>query len=152
MRVEASTVIKVAPQGIFEFIAAPENGPRWQEGAIATRVTTPGPVRIGSEIEHVGQWLGMRIPTHGTVTVFEPPSAFGYDIITTMSPSPSHMHYSLVPTAGGSLMTLSNDFDLPALMRPFFPVLRRSIQRMFERDVSRLRELLEANQPLGAPK
>lgn len=144
MRVEASVIIKADQRKVFELISAPENAPRWQEGSVSTRVTTPGPVRLGSEMEHVGRWLGMRIPTRAAVTVFEPESAFGYDITTAMSPAPSRMRYTLLPETGGTKLTLSNEFGLTAFMMPLAPILRRSVQRMFERDVRRLRDLLES--------
>ena len=151
MQVEASTVIKVDPHEVFKFIAAPENAPRWQEGAVSTRVTTPGPVRRGSEMEHVGRWMGLRLSTHATVTVFEPESEFGYDIMTAMSPTPSRMLYSLSTVAEGTNLTLSNQFTLPAIMAPLAPLVRRNVQRMFERDVDRLRHVLE-NAPPGSQK
>jgi hypothetical protein len=144
MHVEATVIIRSDTDEVFEFIAAPENGPRWQEGAISTRVTTPGPVGVGSQIEHVGRWMGMRLPTRAEVTLFEHGARFGYDITTAMSPSPSQMRYSLVQVADGTRLTLSNDFTLPGYMRLFAPVLRRSVQRMFERDVRRLRDLVES--------
>jgi uncharacterized protein YndB with AHSA1/START domain len=144
MRVEASTVIKAEAEKVFEFIALPENGPRWQEAAVSTRVTTAGPVRLGTEMEHVGRWLGMRIPTHAAVTVFEPPSAYGYDIETAMSPTPSRMRYALERIPQGTRLTLSNEFALPAFMLPFAPLLRRNVERMFARDIARLRNVIEA--------
>jgi len=102
MRVEAAVLIRADADTVFRFIAAPENEPRWQEGAVSTRVTTPGPVRLGSQMEHVGRWLGMRIPTHAVVTVFDPGSAFGYDITTTGVPKTlSQMRYLLEPADDG---------------------------------------------------
>jgi uncharacterized protein YndB with AHSA1/START domain len=146
MHVEASVVIRADARKVFHFIAAPENGPRWQEAAISTRVTTPGPTRLGSEMDHLGRWLGMRIPTHAIVTVFEPVSEFGYDITTAMSTTPSRMRYSLEPVADGTKFTLSNETTLPRFLQPFGPFLRRSVQRMFDRDVERLRDTIEAEE------
>jgi len=137
--------LKADAETVFQFIAAPENGPRWQEGAVSTRVTTPGPVRLGSEMEHVGRWLGMRIPTHAVVTVFERVSAFGYDITSGMSAKPSRMRYVLEPVTDGTTLTLSNEAALPLLILPFAPLLQRSVQRMFDRDVQRLRGAIEAD-------
>jgi hypothetical protein len=145
MRVQASVLIRANADRVFQFIAAPENGPRWQEGAVSTRVTTPGPVRLGSEMEHVGRWLGMRIPTHAVVTVFEPVSGFGYDITTALSSKPSRMRYLVEPVADGTTkLTLTNEATLPRFILPFAPLLQRNVQRVFDRDVGRLRGLVEA--------
>jgi hypothetical protein len=43
MRVIAATIIRATPEQVFHFIAVPEDGPRWQESAISTRVMAPGP-------------------------------------------------------------------------------------------------------------
>jgi uncharacterized protein YndB with AHSA1/START domain len=149
MRVEASVLIRADAEMVFQFIAAPENGPRWQEGAVSTRVTTPGPVRLGSEMVHVGRWLRMRFPTHAVVTVFEPVSALGYDITTTLSSKPSRMRYLLEPVAGGTKLTLSNEATLPRFVVAVAPLLQRSVQRMFDRDVVRLRSAIETEKGAG---
>ncbi|HET8568970.1 MAG TPA: SRPBCC family protein [Candidatus Limnocylindria bacterium] len=144
MRVESSILIGADRRAVWDFIALPENGPRWQEGAASTRVTTPGPVRLGTEMDHVGRWLGISFPTRATVTVFEPPAAFGYDIASAMAPSPAQMRYRLEAVDGGTRLTLSNEATLMAPMRPFERLLRRNVQAMFDRDVRRLRDVLEA--------
>ncbi|HET7771604.1 MAG TPA: SRPBCC family protein [Chloroflexota bacterium] len=168
MRVEASIVFAAGVDQVSAFIAAPRNGPRWQERAVATRLTTPGPVRVRTEMEHVGRWVGMRIPTRAMVTVFEP-AAFGCGITTAMSPAcaqmrgcaDARMRYALEPTAAGTKLTLSNEFALPVFTAPLAPLLRRSVQFMFDRDVARLRDAIEAEneaheqeayrQPPGSP-
>lgn len=151
MFVESSVVIAADQGAVWDYITRPENGPRWQEGAVSTTVTTPGPVRLASEMDHVGRWLGMRIRTRAVVTVFEPTVAYGYDITTGMAAEPSRMRYRLAPAPGGTKLTLSNEATLMPLMRPFIPLLRRSVQAMFDRDVQRLRAAVEALLPAAAP-
>ena len=85
----------------------------------------------------------MRIPTRAVVTVFEPVSRYGYNITTAMSPAPSRMRYALERVEGGTKLTLSNEFMLPRLMMVLGSLLRRSVQGMFERDVDRLRKVIE---------
>lgn len=149
MRVESSVVIGADQRTVWDYITRPEEGPRWQEGAVSTRVTTPGPVRLGTEMDHVGRWLAMRIHTHAVVTVFEPHVAYGYDISTAMAATPARMRYRLEAIDGGTRLTLSNDAMLLGLMRPLEPILRRSVQAMFDRDMHRLRDILQAL-PAGA--
>lgn len=144
MRAEAATVIKATPEQVWSFITVPANGPRWQEGAVSTRVTTPGPVDRGSEMEHEGKWLWMRIPTTAVVTVYERPFRYGYDITTKLSPQPAPMRYDLEPVAEGTRLTLFNEAATSGWMKLFEPLLQRSVQGMFERDVARLKSVIEA--------
>jgi uncharacterized protein YndB with AHSA1/START domain len=143
MRVVARTLIKATPDQVWAFITVPENGPRWQEGAISTRLTTDGPIGLGSKMEHLGRWLRMRVPTTAVVTVFEPPARFGYDLTTKLSPTPSSMRYEVDPVPEGSRLTLSNEAQVPRWIKPFERLLQRNVQRMFERDVERLKAVIE---------
>jgi len=74
-------------------------------------------------MEHLGRWFGMRLRTHAVVTVFDPVSAFGYDITTTLSETPSRMRYLLERVADGTKLTLSNAATLPRFVLPFAPLL-----------------------------
>jgi uncharacterized protein YndB with AHSA1/START domain len=144
-RVVAATVIRATPEQVFHFITVPENGPRWQESAVSTRVTTAGSVGLGTAMEHEGRWLRMRIPTTAIVTVYEPPFRYGYDITTKLIPKPSLMRYAVEPVADGTKVTLSNDAPSSRWMKPFEPLLQRNVQGMFERDLARLKALIEAD-------
>lgn len=151
MHVSAATVIKATPEQIWAFITDPGNGPRWQESAISSRVTTPGPVRLGSEMAHIGKWLWVRLKTTAVVTIYERPVRYGYDITTKLVAEPSRMRYDLEPVVEGTGLTLSNDAPLSPWLKPFEPWLRRNVQGMFERDVSRLKAAIEAELAAAAP-
>ena len=151
MRVSAAALIGASPEQVWRFITVPENGPRWQEGAISTRVTTPGPVRLGSEMEHVGRWLGLRIPTRAVVSVYEPPLRYGYDITTRLTPKPSLMRYVIEPLADGSRLVLSNEAPAAPWMKLFEARLQRNVQGMFERDIARLKAIVEDEAGAPAP-
>jgi len=143
MRVSATTTVRATPDQVWAYITVPEHGPSWQEGAVWTKVTTPGPVGLGSSMDHLGRWLGFRIPTRAVVSVFDEPRRYGYDITSRVSSRPAAMRYELEAVNGGTRLTLSNEAELPPLLRPATSLLRRSAQGMFERDVERLRLAIE---------
>ena len=143
MRVAADVHIKASPHDVFAFVTSPEHGPRWQEAAISTVLTTPGPVMHGSRMAHVGKWLGMRIPTQAIVTVFEPERFYGYDITSRFGSS--QMRYELEPMSGGTRLTLSNEAPLPWPLRPLTALLQRNVLGMFRRDVQRLKAAIEGD-------
>jgi uncharacterized protein YndB with AHSA1/START domain len=145
MQIKADVVIEATPEEVFRFITLPENGPRWQESAVSTRVTTPGPVERGTRMEHEGRWLWMRIPTTAVVTLFEPVRRYGYDITSKLASAPSVMRYELEPALRGTRLSLSNEAGLGGWMKVLEPLLERSVQRMFERDVARLKAVIEAD-------
>ncbi len=51
----------------------------------------------------------------------------------------------LEPVADGTRLTLSNEGALGGWMKPFQPLLERNVQGMFERDVARLKAVIEAD-------
>jgi len=142
--VSASTVINATPEQVWSYITVIENGPRWQEAAVWTHVTTPPPFGLGSEAEHEGRWMGVPIHTTGEVVLFEPPALLGYTIRSSATPEPAVMRYEIERLRGGSRLTLSNQSKLSGWLRPFEPLLRRQTQDMFERDVERLKQEIEA--------
>ena len=145
MHVAATTVIRATPDQVWGFITVLENGPRWQESAVWTRVVTPGPIGLGSTAEHEGRWLGLRIHTNGEVAIFEPPVRFGYTIRSRVNPKPVIMRYEIEPDDGGSRLTLSSHGDLSRWLTPFNRLLQQNVQGMFERDVARLKAAIEAD-------
>jgi uncharacterized protein YndB with AHSA1/START domain len=143
MRVQADVTIAAAPRDVFAFITAPEHGPRWQEAAVSTVLTTPGPIGLGSQMAHEGRWLGMQFPTQATVTVFDPDRRYGYDISSRFGSS--LMRYDLEPALEGTKLTLSSEAPLPLPMRPLAAIKKRNVLGMFQRDVQRLKAVIEGD-------
>lgn len=58
--------------------------------------------------------------------------------------------YTVEPVAEGVRLTLSNEAPVSGWMKPMEAVLQRSVQRMFERDVARLKAIIEAEAQAAA--
>lgn len=144
MHVSATITIDATPEVVWDYIVGVENDVQWQEAAVWTRVTSPGPVGLGTTMDHVGKMLRRRIPSTAAVTVFEPPRRFGYDASIRGLPEQMRMRYDIEPDGAGSRLTLSSETRLAGPMRIIEGMMRWSIQRMFERDVARLARAVEA--------
>jgi len=142
MHVQSEVVIAASPDRVWAYVTDVENDPAWQEGAIWTRLRVPGPVGLGTAMDHEGRFLGMRIPTSGAVTVFEPTRRFGYEFRSRFGST--LMVYELEAVGDGTRVRLSADAPLPVFLRPLAPILRRNVQAMFDRDVVRLGQRVEA--------
>ncbi|MBI2780297.1 MAG: SRPBCC family protein [Chloroflexi bacterium] len=142
MRVQAEVVIHASPAEVFAYVTQPEKGPEWQEGAVWTARRDPGPIRLGSWMDHEGRWLGLKVRSSGFVDAWEPDRLYGYTGKTAFGRMT--MRYELDRVPEGTRVTLSNEAPLPLLMRPLIGVFRRNVQGMFDRDVVRLRDRVEA--------
>jgi len=63
MHVAAEITIDASPTAVFAIVSQPELDTEWQEAAIWTKVRTPGPLAVGSEMDHEGRFMGMRVRT-----------------------------------------------------------------------------------------
>jgi len=138
----AEVVIDATPPRVFALLSQLERDPEWQEGAIWTKPRAPGPLRVGSQMDHEGRFMGLRLRTAGVITAFEPGRVLAYDFTSRFGRTT--MRFDLDDLAGSTKLRLSAIAPLPPLMRPATRFIRRSVQGMFERDVRRLRDLVES--------
>jgi len=141
MHVESEALIDAPASVVFAYVADVVNDPEWQEAAIWTRQRDPGPIELGSRIDHEGRFLGMRMRTAGSVTAYTPDRLFGYDFTSRFGSTA--MRYELESRGESTRLRLTADSPLPALMRPVRGLLQRNVQGMFDRDVARLRDAVE---------
>jgi uncharacterized protein YndB with AHSA1/START domain len=147
MHVAAEITIDASPTAVFAIITQPQLHPEWQEAAIWTKVRTPGPLAVGSQMDHEGRFMGMRVRTSGQVTDCEPGRLLAYEFTSRFGATT--MRYSLLDAVGSTRLRLSADAPLPWFMRPFARFLARDVQGMFERDVVRLRSVVESGRFSG---
>jgi carbon monoxide dehydrogenase subunit G len=75
-RVERRATVPATPEAVFAFLADLENLPAWQTGVLEARITSDGPIGVGSTAHVVRSLMGQRIEAPLTVTEYHPPSHF----------------------------------------------------------------------------
>jgi uncharacterized protein YndB with AHSA1/START domain len=73
LRIEESVQINRPVEEVYEFVANPENLPKWTGTVIETRKDTPGPLLEGSTFTSVAKFLGRRVESPFEVTAPEFP-------------------------------------------------------------------------------
>src|SRR5687768_9177780 len=103
--VETSIVINRPLGDVAAFAGNPENAPKWYVNIKRVEWKTAPPVRIGSRIAFVAQFLGRRMAyTYEIVEL----SASKLVMRTAEGPFPMETTYEWEPMAEGTRMTLRN--------------------------------------------
>lgn len=137
---ERTVQIARTPEDVFAFLADARNDIQWRPTVvdIAHQTGTGSGTRYRQGLRGPG---GSRIPADFEVTVYEPPSRFGFRATGSVKTTGE---YRLAPVDGGTAVTLRLDFKPSGLARAFAPVVGRT----FEEEVAALdalKELLEKN-------
>ncbi len=70
---ERSIDIPAAPRAVFDYASSLDNLPSWQSGIASAKMTSSGPMSIGSTALVVRELMGQRIEAPLEVIAYEPP-------------------------------------------------------------------------------
>lgn len=139
--VETSIVIHRPAAEVAAFAGNPENAPKWYANIKSVEWKTPPPVRIGSQIAFVAQFLGRRM-------------AYTYEIVeltdhklvmrTAAGPFPMETIYQWEPVEDGTRMTLRNCGTPSGFAGIAAPFMARAMRGANQKDLAELKRLLEA--------
>lgn len=144
MAVDVRTEIVVArePSVVAAFAANPDNVPRWYANIKSVEWKTEPPLRIGSRVAFVAEFLGRRLAYTYEFIELDLPNRLV--MRTAEGPFPMETAYTWSPRDGGeTLMTLRNSGEpsgFSAIMAPFLSGAMRAANR---KDLRLLKTVLE---------
>ncbi len=141
MDVTVSGEVARPPEEVAGFAMNPENEPRWIGGIQSTRLLTPPPVGVGTEVERVASFLGRRFSYVLKADEFEP----GHHVVmsTVRGPFPMRVTYRFEPVPSGTRVTNRVQGDTGGFYRLAGPLMERAVKRSLTRDLATLKRLLE---------
>ncbi len=143
--VTVETTIERPPEVVAAFAGDPTNAPKWYANIKSVEWRTPPPVAVGSRMDFVAQFLGRRLAyTYEVAELSEQRLVMR----TADGPFPMETTYTWAPVGGGAKatrMTLRNRGNPAGFSRLAAPVMRIAMRRATTKDLSRLKELLEAD-------
>lgn len=140
--VEVETVIARPVAEVAAYAGDPTNAPEWYANIRSVRWRTEPPVRVGSEMDFVAQFLGRRLAyTYRVVELVE-----GERLVmeTADGPFPMRTTYTWEPAGDGTRMTLRNTGTPTGFGKVSAPVMAAAMRRATTKDLARLKARLES--------
>ena len=138
----AEVAIRRPRAQVAGYMIDPAHDPVWIGGVREVRMETPSPVRAGTRVARVASFLGKRVEYVNEVTELDPERVL--DMRSVKAPFPMRVTYSFEDGDDGTIVrnrVRGNPGGFFALFGPLLaPLVRRSVQK----DLERLRDVLEA--------
>jgi hypothetical protein len=132
---------------VAAFAAKPDNAPLWYVNIKSVEWESEPPLRIGSRVAFVANFLGRRLAYTYEVTEFV--SEQRLVMRTAQGPFPMETAYTWDSNQqGGTRMTLRNRGNPSGFSRLFAPFIAAAMRKANRNDLARLKALLERTQCL----
>jgi len=140
--VVTETVIDRPPAQVAAYAGDPSNAPQWYVNIRSVEWKTPPPMRIGSQLAFVAQFLGRRLAYTYEVMDLVP----GRRLVmkTAQGPFPMETTYTWEPLGEGrTRMTLRNRGEPAGFSKIAAPFMAAAMRRANRKDLALLKTLLE---------
>jgi uncharacterized membrane protein len=144
--VSTEITIDVPRETVAAYAIDPDNATIWYENIRSVTWETPKPVAVGSRFAFVAKFLGRRLAYTYEVKELVPGQRFV--MATAQGPFPMETTYQWDDTpTGGTRMTISNRGDPSGFSKVAAPMMSRAMRRANNKDLQRLKAILEAVGP-----
>ena len=129
------------PEQVWDFMLDFNRAPRWRNLVRRIDVLTPGPLRVGSELNVTFDIMGKTRTVISEVHAFEPGRRFG--VHNTEQNVTGFFEYTLEPDATGTTVRLSCDIKPRGWMWLVLPLMLRSSRMRYAQQLPNLKQELE---------
>ena len=141
-RIEHDVIIEHPVEVVFPYVANPEVYPQWQSGFLEAKITSEGPIGVGTTFRAVHEMAGRRIEVDNEVTAFQPNKIFAFR--STSGNLATVGLITLQPAGEGTRARLAFEAQFGGFFRLAEPLAARLIKRQQQADIEELKKLLDA--------
>lgn len=139
---ERSIFIDRPQQEVFDYLADPNNDPKWRDSSISAEWTSDGPVGVGSSQHAVDKFLGRKMESTSEVTIWDPPNQFGWK--STSGPVPFDLRLKLEPKENGTQVTFGGQAELGGFFKLAEGLAGKQMEKQVYADFENLKTVLES--------
>jgi len=140
--IETSIVINRPVEDVWKFISTWENFPQWDRGLVEVTQTSEEPTGVGSTLQSVRLFLGLRGVGALWVSEYEPNKILA--VKGSEGPIAGHISFTFEPVEGGTQLTETREVELGGLTRLMAPIIRPTQERQGRSDLAKVKRILEA--------
>jgi uncharacterized protein YndB with AHSA1/START domain len=141
-KVEGTVVINRPIDEVFTFLTTPGSSARWQGMVLESKLTSEGPVGVGTTGKSSSQFLGRRMESTWEITEHELNRKTAYK--STSGPVPYENSATLESVDEGTKVTLVGEYEVGGFFKLAEPIIARMGQRQADADFANLKDLVEA--------
>ncbi len=141
-RVEQSIAISASPEDVFAYASSLDKIANWQSGVSSARMTSTGPIGVGSTALVVRDLLGQHIEAPLEVTAYDPPTLLG--LRSEVSGVRADASLVVKPRGHGSRITFAMELRASGFTAFMEPMIASAAEADITRSLDRLKELIEA--------
>lgn len=147
----SNTIVILRPRAeVASYAADPANAPRWYVNIRSVKWRTPPPLRVGSRIDFVAQFLGRRLAYTYEVTDNVPGARLVMSTVDGPFPMETTYEWEDAPSECTS-MTLRNRGGPRGVGRLLTPIAAIAVRSANRSDLRRLKAILEAKATDSCP-
>ena len=141
-KIELSTMINRPVEEVFAVLSNPENYPKWISTSREAKITSQGPIGVGTRYRAVATFLGRRIETEVEFTEYEPNRKIAQKSIS--GPFPAENSSTFERVDGGTRVTLTLRGEVGGFFKLAEPLLVSMLKRQSEADLANFKDLMES--------
>jgi hypothetical protein len=138
--IRAEVVIRRPRDQVAAYMADPAHDPLWIGGVREARLEGDPPLAVGSRVARVAMFLGRRIEYVNEVVELGPGRL---DMRSVVAPFPMRVTYELEERDGATAVSNRVRGDAHGFFSVASPLLAPLVRRSVQRDLERLRAILE---------
>lgn len=139
--VTAQVHIRRPVDEVASYMIDPRHDPEWIGGVREVRLLGDGPLTVGSRVARVATFLGRRIDYVNEIVALDPQRCL--DMRSVVAPFPMRITYSFEAQDGTTIVRNRVRGGMPGFFRAFGPLVAPLVRRSVQRDLERLRDVLE---------